>query len=204
MRRFALLCLALLSASCSCGIHYEQFVVGSERQPLSEQQVARIAGQSRFQSQPMEGGIHHYRSQDIDLRYDAELQTLRIQSSHCAPIGTHEWSTRCEELTNSVKEGFAKAGMPLKPAWSQEQPTEPVLTKLAAMRVAEAVWVPIYGEENIVRQRPFHAELKKGIWQVSGGSGPALGDRSAPRVGGVAYIEIRKRDGKILKVTHGK
>lgn len=87
-----------------------------------------------------------------------------------------EWEARCEEAKKSVTDSFLKAGSPLKWAWSNEQQTEPVLTKTAAMRVAEAVWVPIYGEESM----PANA------------------------VGGVAYIEIRRSDGEILKVSHGK
>ena len=65
-----------------------------------------------------------------------------------------------------------------------------------AIKIAEAVWLPIYGE-IIFSKKPFKAVLNKGVWVVEG---------SLPLnyLGGVPYIEIQKKDGKILKVMHGK
>ena len=67
----------------------------------------------------------------------------------------------------------------------------------SAVRIAEAVWIPIYGKESIERQRPFEARLQDGVWHVAG---------SLPKgiKGGVALAEIQKTDEKILRVTHGK
>ncbi|WP_210521509.1 YbbC/YhhH family protein [Hymenobacter terricola] len=68
-----------------------------------------------------------------------------------------------------------------------------------AKQIAEAVWVPIYGKEHIEEKKPFRAVLVNNeIWVVEG-SLPKRYD-----VGGTAYIEINKRDGRILEVTHGK
>lgn len=64
-----------------------------------------------------------------------------------------------------------------------------------AKKIAEAVWFPIYGK-SILDHKPYNAELKNGLWVVTG----TIGDE----LGGVAYIEIQKKDCKILKVTHGK
>jgi hypothetical protein len=66
-----------------------------------------------------------------------------------------------------------------------------------AVKIAEAVLSPIYGEKKIEGERPFHAVLKKTIWTVSG-SLPAGWD------GGVAEIRIDKRTGAILGYIHGK
>ncbi len=66
-----------------------------------------------------------------------------------------------------------------------------------AIRVAEAIWLPIYGN-SIEGNKPFVASLKeKNIWIVSG---------NLPKnaKGGVPYIEIQKSDCKILEVSHGK
>ncbi|MFD2718985.1 YbbC/YhhH family protein [Hymenobacter monticola] len=66
-----------------------------------------------------------------------------------------------------------------------------------AKRIAEAVWLPIYGKK-VLSEKPYQATLNsKGVWVVEG---------SLPKDmdGGVAYIEISKRDGRILEVTHGK
>ena len=71
-----------------------------------------------------------------------------------------------------------------------------------AIRIAVAVWIPIYGEKEIEGEKPYHAALSNGIWFV-GGSLP----KPPPghiRVGGVAEAEISKDDGRILRVTHGK
>lgn len=66
-----------------------------------------------------------------------------------------------------------------------------------AIRIAVAVWSPIYGEKKIQNEKPFHATLKKGVWTVEG---------SLPKgwAGGVAEADIAKRDGRILRVSHGK
>jgi len=72
-----------------------------------------------------------------------------------------------------------------------------VPTKLTAISIAEAIWLPIYGDE-IEQKKPFVARLQGDtIWIIEG---------SLPKgtLGGVPYIEIRKSDCKILKVTHGK
>ena len=68
--------------------------------------------------------------------------------------------------------------------------------KETAIKIAEAIWLPIYGE-GIYQRQPFEAKLKNGIWIVEGSMPPDT-------KGGVPYIEIRKSDCKILKVEHGK
>lgn len=76
-----------------------------------------------------------------------------------------------------------------------------------AIKVAEAIWLPIYGE-RIYQKKPFKARLKSSnVWIVEGTlqMDSAVGARSISiTVGGVPYIEIQKSDCKILKVTHGK
>jgi NTF2 fold immunity protein len=66
-----------------------------------------------------------------------------------------------------------------------------------AIKIAEAVLGPIYGEKQIEGERPFHAILNENIWTISG---------SLPEgyEGGVAVIRIDKRTGTILGYIHGK
>jgi hypothetical protein len=66
-----------------------------------------------------------------------------------------------------------------------------------AIRIAVAVWSPIYGEAQTQSEKPFVASLKNGVWTVEG---------SLPkdRAGGVAIAEISKSDGRILRVSHGR
>jgi len=71
-----------------------------------------------------------------------------------------------------------------------------VQTEETAIRIAEAVWLEIYGE-SIYTKQPFIAKYNfiAGYWEVEG---------SLPinMVGGVPYAHIRKKDGKILYVVH--
>lgn len=66
-----------------------------------------------------------------------------------------------------------------------------------AEKIAEAIWLPIYGE-SILEQKPYDVRLvDDSIWLVEG-------SLSKYALGGTAYLEIRKADCKILKVTHYK
>ena len=69
--------------------------------------------------------------------------------------------------------------------------------ELTAIRIAEAVWIPIYGRKQIEEERPFVAALSDGVWTVTG---------TLPKgyVGGTAIAEISKESGSILRISHGK
>lgn len=66
-----------------------------------------------------------------------------------------------------------------------------------AIKIAVAVWEPIYGEEQVAREKPYRATLASGVWTVEG-------SLPASMVGGVAVAEIAKDDGRILRVSHGQ
>lgn len=72
-----------------------------------------------------------------------------------------------------------------------------VPNEATAIKIAVAVWEPIYGADKIAGEKPFHATLTEGVWTVQG---------SLPKgwVGGVALAEISKADGRILRISHGK
>lgn len=72
-----------------------------------------------------------------------------------------------------------------------------VPNEATAIQIAEAVWIPIYGEQQIKGERPYQASLQNGIWVVVG---------SLPKgmLGGVARAEISKQDGRIVSVSHGR
>ncbi len=65
-----------------------------------------------------------------------------------------------------------------------------------AIRIAEAVWIPIYGKEMIEAERPIQAILHNEVWIVEG--------TLHAQKGGVAEAEIAKKDGRIIRVSHGK
>lgn len=63
-----------------------------------------------------------------------------------------------------------------------------------AIRIAKAVWIPLYGQEMIEAQKPYRATLENNIWTVKG---------SLPQGwrGGVATAKISKTDGTVFKVS---
>jgi len=67
-----------------------------------------------------------------------------------------------------------------------------------AIKIAEAVWIPIYGE-NIYEKQPFQAiyDEKNKVWNVTGNLLDGM-------LGGVPEIAISKDDGRILYVNHSK
>src|ERR1022692_1530924 len=68
-----------------------------------------------------------------------------------------------------------------------------------AIKVVEAICLPIYGKE-ILHEKPFHVALKHdSIWVVEG-----VLDNGQYEAGGGVYVEIQKKDCKILTLTHYK
>jgi hypothetical protein len=70
-----------------------------------------------------------------------------------------------------------------------------VADEKTAIKIAEGVLPPIYGEKQIGGERPFNAKLQDGVWLVPG---------SIPQgwVGGAAEIRFDKKTGKILGHIH--
>jgi hypothetical protein len=66
-----------------------------------------------------------------------------------------------------------------------------------AVRIAEAILVPIYGREEIGSEKPFHAKLVSGVWTVEG-------TLAAGADGGVATVKLSQKDAHIISVSHGK
>ena len=66
-----------------------------------------------------------------------------------------------------------------------------------AIKIAVAVWTPMYGEEQIASEKPYRATLSNGVWFVEG-------SLTTNYVGGVAEAEIARDDGRILRVIHGQ
>ena len=65
-----------------------------------------------------------------------------------------------------------------------------------ATKIAVAVWEPIYGARQIADQQPYRAKLRNGIWTVEGTLNMEMG--------GVALAEISQKDGRIVRVSHGR
>lgn len=73
-----------------------------------------------------------------------------------------------------------------------------VPSEKVACQIAEVILISLYGEDDIKKQKQFKVSLVgDSIWAV-------VGVQKTVEIGGVAYIEIRKRDCKILTVMHEK
>ena len=83
------------------------------------------------------------------------------------------------------------------PRHSYIPPNGFVPDSITAVRIATAVWNPIYGERQIQGEQPYRASLRDGIWTVES----SLPDGMR---GGVAVAEISKRDGRIIRVNHDR
>jgi hypothetical protein len=72
-----------------------------------------------------------------------------------------------------------------------------VPTADVAIAIAVAIWEPIYGKDHIAKKKPYHADLKDGVWTVEG---------SLPKgtAGGVPTAKISRADGRILFVIHSR
>jgi hypothetical protein len=69
-----------------------------------------------------------------------------------------------------------------------------------AVAVAEAVLVPVYGKDKILSERPFKAVLSGDKWIVTG-SVPC-DSPNIPCPGGAGEVQISKKSGQILNMTH--
>jgi hypothetical protein len=79
-------------------------------------------------------------------------------------------------------------------------PKEGVIpTAEIAFKVAEPILIGIYGKDAIESEKPFSINLENSTWIIEG-----TFNGSEEAVGGVAYIEIRKDTGEVLKVIHTK
>jgi hypothetical protein len=67
-----------------------------------------------------------------------------------------------------------------------------------AIKIAVAVWTPVYGAQHIAEEKPYHATLQDGVWTVEGSMHPP----DSP--GGVALARIAQKDGRVLEVIHGQ
>ena len=72
-----------------------------------------------------------------------------------------------------------------------------------AVKIAEAVLIPAYGEQKITSERPFKATLDGGVWTVAGtlycGDG-----KSESCNGGTAMVKLSKDDARVLFMIHYK
>jgi hypothetical protein len=68
-----------------------------------------------------------------------------------------------------------------------------------AVKIAEAVLIPVFGKQQVLSERPFKARLEGELWIVEGTLNCAgICD------GGTAEVRISKKSGEIIRMIHGK
>ncbi len=72
-----------------------------------------------------------------------------------------------------------------------------VADSLSAVLIAKAAWYPLYGKDNIEKEKPYRVSQSRRYWYVEG----TLKEGCE---GGTAHIIIRKTDGKVMMVWHEK
>jgi hypothetical protein len=68
-----------------------------------------------------------------------------------------------------------------------------VADKETAIRIAEAILCPLYGEDAIRGQRPYQVTLKDGQWTVNGTERPRFG---------CFHIVILQSDARVVKIGY--
>ena len=77
---------------------------------------------------------------------------------------------------------------------------------VTAVRIAEAVLIPVYGQKQIESEEPFTAKLEGDVWTVEGTlrCSDGKGGTTASCVGGAAEVRLSKADARILYMVHWK
>jgi hypothetical protein len=66
-----------------------------------------------------------------------------------------------------------------------------------AVAVAEIILFKIYGRDQITSEKPYDVNLIDGYWRIEGSLPP-------DRVGGTFLIILSAKNGRVIKLTHGK
>jgi NTF2 fold immunity protein of polymorphic toxin system component len=69
-----------------------------------------------------------------------------------------------------------------------------------AVKIAEAVLIPVYGEATVNQERPFKASRQGDVWRVTG----TLNCGAPQCTGGTAVVRISETSGEILFMGHYK
>ena len=70
-----------------------------------------------------------------------------------------------------------------------------------AVRIAEAVLIPVYGAKQIGYEKPFNATLDGDVWTISG-TLHCKTTATSICVGGTAVVQLSKSTGEVLMLVH--
>ncbi len=93
----------------------------------------------------------------------------------------------------SVRIAQGACGYPAPPSL----PRGVIPDEATAVRIAEAVFGPIFGRETVSKFLPYHAQLRDGVWTV-------YGTLKHGWRGGTPEMSIQKSDGRVVDVWHSR
>lgn len=78
-----------------------------------------------------------------------------------------------------------------------ENGKEIISDSTTATRIAETILFTVYGQANIEKQRPYEIYKIKNYWSIAG-------TLPSNMLGGTFLFIMDARDGKIIRISHGK
>jgi ATP-dependent Clp protease ATP-binding subunit ClpA len=122
-------------------------------------------------------------AEQVLARHGLKLEAVRAELSR--PLVAMDLQLR--QTTQELQSPFSFLSNPALPK------TGVVADADTAKRIAEAVWIPLYGAETIFSQQPLQATLQHNVWIVTGLSAPET----------ALFVFIHQADGRILSVGRG-
>lgn len=100
-------------------------------------------------------------------------------------------------FTENKDSEYAKEELENAKINNEFSPTKVIHNSKTAVEIAESILFPIYGKDNIIKQRPYDVNFTDGYYII-------IGTFPKPQIGGTFIIIINSKDGKVIKLTHGK
>lgn len=106
-------------------------------------------------------------------------------------------SDRIHTLSENTNTKHAKSELESALIENEILPDKVISDSETAVEVAESILFELYGKENIVKQRPYDVNYIDNYYIING---------TLPiyKMGGTFLIIINSKDGKVIKLTHGK
>lgn len=100
-------------------------------------------------------------------------------------------------FTENKDSEYAKEELENAKINNEFSPTKVIPNSKTAVEIAESILFPIYGKDNIIKQRPYDVSFTDGYYIING-------TFPKPQIGGTFIIIINSKDGKVIKLTHGE
>ena len=100
-------------------------------------------------------------------------------------------------FTENKDSEYAKEELENAKKSNEFSPTKIISNSKTAVEIAENILFPIYGKDNIIKQRPYDVNFVDGYYIIEG-------TFPETQIGGNFIIILNAKDGKVIKLTHGE